>query len=113
MTSVTCHDECGKKRTFRYVKVCAGGAIGAGASGGLVSGMGGKNCRSSTYAGYFYEAGASAGPASFGVDVGYTDTGGTIPLPVAPSGVNEFGGGVGGFNFGAWFKSTWCYYIPL
>lgn len=113
MTSVTCHDKCGKKQTFRYIKICGGGAIGAGFGGGLVTGMGGKDCKSSTYAGYFYEGGASFGPWSLGADVGYSDNGGTVPVPTDTSGVNEIGGGLGGFSMGAMFKSTWCYYIPL
>src|SRR5262249_25637817 len=58
LTSVTCTDECGHDRTFRFIKVCLGGAVGAGASGGRVMGMSGKKCRADNYRGWFYEAGA-------------------------------------------------------
>ena len=110
LTQVNCKGECGQSQTYRYLKVCFGGAIGGGFGGGLVHGMDGKTCRSETYAGYFYEAGASLGPWSGGFDIGYNDTGGLIPLPNGPSGVAEGGFGPG---FGARLKSTWCYYFPL
>ncbi|MBD8526737.1 RHS repeat-associated core domain-containing protein [Pseudomarimonas arenosa] len=45
-TAVNCVDECGNERTFRYFKVCFGAAAGASVSGGLVTKMSGKNCRS-------------------------------------------------------------------
>jgi len=109
VTRVTCQDECGKWQTFTYIKVCFGGAIGAGASAGVVTNLGGKSCRKENYAGWFYEAGVSAGPISIGVDVGYNNDG-PGGLPGSTSGVNEVGGGGG---VGASVKSTWCYYIPL
>lgn len=103
ITRVTCQDECGKWRSFTYWKVCFGGAMGGGVGGGLVSGLGGKSCREENYAGWFYEAGVSGGPFSFGVDFGYNSDG-------SMSGVNEMGVGLGA---GAKIKSSWCYYIPF
>lgn len=61
LTRVTCQDECGKWQTFTYIKLCIGGAIGGGASGGVVTNMGGKSCNKKNYAGWFYESGASLG----------------------------------------------------
>jgi RHS repeat-associated protein len=112
LTSVTCTAECGAQRTFRYMKLCFGGAIGAGLGGGLVGNRNGTQCRSETYTGYFYEAGASSGVLSGAFDIGYTDTGGMFPLPNGASGVTETGGGVS-LPRGALIKSTWCYYFPL
>ena len=109
LSSLTCTDQCGRSQTFRYVKVCGGGAIGAGASAGAVLGVSGKNCRSDTYKGWFYEGGYSLGPLSAGVDVGYNNDG-PGGLPGSLSNVVEGGVGLG---FGAMAKSTWCYYIPL
>jgi RHS repeat-associated protein len=108
LTSVTCTDECGHDRTFRFIKVCLGGAAGAGFSGGRVMGMSGKKCRADSYRGWFYEAGFSAGRASGGADVGYL--GDLTSGPGLTSGVWEFSGGGG---WGAEFKSTWCYYFEL
>jgi RHS repeat-associated protein len=103
LTSVSCTDACGKKQTFRYLKLCGGGAAGASFSTGYVTNMSGPTCKSDTYAGWFFEVGGSVGPVSGGIDVGYTSTG-------SLSGVNEasLGGG-----FGARASATWCYYIPL
>jgi len=104
LTSVTCNDECGQKRTFRFIKICPFGAAVGGSGGlGAVYGMNGTSCRAGNYRGWFFETGFSAGPLSFGADFGYTDTG-------SYSGVNEVSGG---FGFGGKFKATWCYYIRL
>ena len=108
LTKVTCTDECGKKQSFRYWKVCFGGAIGISGSSGLVGGVNGKSCRQENYAGYFYEAGASFGIFGVGGDVGYTGAFGE--LPGGTSGVDE---GSFGFGWGVSFKSSWCYYFPL
>jgi RHS repeat-associated protein len=108
-TSVTCTDECGKKRTFRFAKVCLGGAMGADFSAGYVTGMEGLKCRADSYKGYFYEAGASWGYGSGGADFGYNSNG-PFGGPGSLSGVNE---GSLGFGLGFRLKSTWCYYIPI
>ena len=109
LVSLTCTRACGKTATFRYLKLCVGGAIGGGASGGGVLGVNGKNCQSNTYKGWFYEGGYSVGPLSAGVDVGYNSDG---PGGFAGSLSNVVEGGVG-LGLGAMIKSTWCYYIPL
>jgi hypothetical protein len=109
LTSVTCKDECGASQTFRFMKLCFGGALGAGVSGGVVMGMDGKQCRSDTYKGWFYEVGASIGPLSAGVDDG-VDTGEHGVPGDNRTGVTEISLGVG---LGASIKSTYCYYIPL
>lgn len=108
-TSVTCKDECGKKRTFRFVKICLGGAMGADFGAGYVDGMEGSKCRADSYKGYFYEAGASWGFGSAGGDVGYNSNG-PFGGPGSLSGVNE---GSLGAGLGVQFKSTWCYYIQI
>ena len=56
---VTCEDECGMKRTFKYMKFCVGGAAGASLGTGGIQGLDGERCRQENYEGYFYEAGAS------------------------------------------------------
>ena len=86
LTAVTCTDECGKKRTFRYVKFCVGGAAGVAGGGGVVTGMNGKACRSTTYKGWFFELDGALGYVGGGLDVGYNDDG-------SLSGVNEMGEG--------------------
>ena len=98
---VSCCDEKKSRRTFKFNKICIGGAIGGSISTGVISGLSGKKCRSNFYAGWFYELGGSVGPVGGGVDYGYNSDG-------SLSGVNE--GGVGG-GFGAYVKSTWCYYV--
>jgi hypothetical protein len=104
LTSVTCKDQCGAKKTFRYIKVCPfGAAVGGSGGAGMVSGMTGKACDPSNYAGWFFETGVSVGPLSFGGDVGYNSDG-------SLSGVNEVSAG---FGIGARFKAIWCYYIPI
>jgi RHS repeat-associated protein len=104
LTSVTCKNECGAPQTFRYVKVCPlGAAVGGSGGAGLVTGMTGKACDPSNYAGWFFETGGSLGPLSIGADFGYNSDG-------SLSGVNE---GSAGFGFGAKFKAIWCYYIPI
>jgi RHS repeat-associated protein len=114
LTSVTCKDECGASQTFRYIKVCGGGAIGGSASGGVVSGMEGKQCRSERYEGWFYELGGSLGPLGGGFDDGFDKRGGDGPGRHLPngnrSGVSELSLGLG---LGLEFKSTWCHYWPL
>ena len=109
LTTVTCDDECGKEKTFRYMKVCFGGAIGFSGGGGVVGGMSGTQCNRDTYKGWFFEMGGSYGYGGGGVDIGYNSDG-PFGLPGSLSGVNE--GGVSG-GFGAKGKATWCYYIPL
>ena len=109
LTTLTCTDNCGKRQTFRFWKICFGGAIGFSGGGGLVAGVNGKNCSADNYKGWFYEAGASYGYGSAGGDVGYNDDG-PLGLPGSTSGVVE--GGIGG-GLGAKVKSTWCYYFPL
>jgi hypothetical protein len=108
LTSVRCKDECGQWQVFRYMKVCFGAAVGGSITGGIVTGMEGKSCRSETYKGYFYETTGAYGFVSGGIDIGYTDTGGSIPLPNGGSGVNDLGLGLG-----AQASATWCYYFPL
>ncbi len=103
LTSVTCNDQCGKKKTFSYLKLCIGGALGGSGGGGVVFGMDGENCNPDRYKGWFYEAGVSYGYGSAGFDIGYNNDG-------SLSGVTEESLGVG---FGAKIKSTWCYYFPL
>jgi hypothetical protein len=115
LTSVTCTDECDRKQTFRYLKICGGLAFGGGATGGVAGGMNGKACRSKSYEGYFAEFGYTAAFTSGGFDLGLTETDRKIPLlgiglPNGMSGVNEMGGGPG---LGAGAKATLCYYIPL
>jgi RHS repeat-associated protein len=108
LTSVTCFDGCGKKKTFRYVKVCLGGAMGAGLGGGNVTGMSGASCRADSYTGWFFETGFSKGVVSGSADFGYSS--GPFGLPGLPSGVNEGGLGLGlGFKL----KASWCYYIQI
>lgn len=109
LTALKCTDQCGKKHTFRYLKVCIGGAIGGSGGAGVVGGVDGKSCNQSNYAGWFYEAGISAGPVSFGGDVGYNSDG-PGGAPGSLSGVLESSLSVG---FGAKIKSTWCYYFPI
>jgi hypothetical protein len=98
------------------MKICIGGAAGGGATAGMVGNMSGKACRSETYKGWFFEAGYTAPwGLSGGIDVGFNETDWHVPgtgvgLPYGMSGVNEGGAGPG---FGAGFKATWCYYIPL
>ncbi|MGH8051990.1 MAG: RHS repeat-associated core domain-containing protein, partial [Arenimonas sp.] len=79
LTSVSCIDECGKKQTFRYQKVCIGGAAGAGATVGMVGNMNGKKCNSKTYEGYFAELGYTAGLVSGGFDLGFNESDWKIP----------------------------------
>ena len=111
LAAVNCVDECGQERTFRYLKVCGGGAMGISGGAGIVTGMDGKNCRSDNYKGYFYEIGGAIGYLSAGADIGYTN-GGAGGLPDGLSGVNEYHGGPG-TKWGVQFKSSWCYYFPL
>jgi len=111
-TSFSCTDCSGKKHTYIYKKVCIGAGLGLGASGGDVFGTQGKNCKPENYAGWFAEGGLSAGPISFGVDVGFNEDGPPIPftshrLPGSASGVGEGGIGLGA---GAMGKLTYCYY---
>jgi hypothetical protein len=113
---VTCTDECGKEQTFRYIKVCIGGAAGGGFSAGIVDNMDGKSCRVGTYAGWFGEFGYTApwGVSGSG-DVGLGETDWKIPglgvgLPYGTTGVNESGVG-GGIPAGG--KASFCYYIPI
>jgi hypothetical protein len=110
ISSVTCTAECGQKQTFRFYKICVGGAWGLSGGGGLVGNMNGTSCRSDTYKGYFYEAGGSYGVCGGGISFGYY---GSFPeLPTSPNGVTEWSGGIG-LPRGASVKSTWCWYIPL
>jgi RHS repeat-associated protein len=108
LSSVRCKDSCGKMQTFRYAKVCVGGAVGGGLSTGVVGGMSGVTCNSDRYAGWFYELGGSLGPLAGGADDGFNNN--RYYLPTGRSGVSEVGIGLG---FGFEFKSTWCYYVPL
>jgi len=108
-TSVRCKDSCGTWQTFRYVKVCLGGAVGGGASTGVVGGMSGQTCNSDRYKGPFYEAGASFGPIGGGFDDGFNNNRYYLPTGQR-SGVSEVGVGL---SFGFEFKSTWCLYVPL
>jgi RHS repeat-associated protein len=108
LTNVMCTDECGRQHKFSYWKVCFGGAAGISATGGLVMGMDGKDCRPETYKGYFHEAGGSLGFLTGGIDIGYVGDWGELPEDF--SGVNEAGLG---FGLGLMFKSSWCYYTPL
>lgn len=104
-TAFTCTDECGKKRTFIYKKVCTGASLGLGAGAGMVQGVNGSKCRSGNYAGWFAEGGIAAGPVSGNVDVGFNEDGPSIPglqtifganrLPGSVSGVYEGGIGAG------------------
>jgi hypothetical protein len=116
LTAVECQDECGKWQTFRYLKLCGGGAIGGGLSAGMVQGMAGKTCRSKTYEGWFAEAGFTAGLISGNLDKGFNETdhakipGTNAGYPYGGSGVYE---GSVGPALGAGLKVTWCYYIPL
>lgn len=116
---VVCCDENGTKRIFWYSKICIGGAIGIGGGGGVISGMSGRNCRATSYSGWFYETGISGEIGGGGVDIGYQPFPGTenwpIPMPGGLSGVNEGGLGIGrGVPIsGLLAKSTWCYYILI
>ena len=116
-TTLTCVDECGDRRYIHYIKVCPlGAAMGVSGGAGAVGGVSGKNCRESTYAGWFLEGGASAGIVGGGYAQGYSSRGapGTLGdlVPREPNDVRE-----GGFGFGPQegfsFKLTFCYYIPL
>src|SRR5262245_32356127 len=57
ITWLTCTDECGKKHTYRYKKVCVSAFSGFGVSMGWVRGMNGKNCKPGRYEDYFGEFG--------------------------------------------------------
>ncbi|WP_446011703.1 RHS repeat-associated core domain-containing protein [Candidatus Electrothrix sp.] len=107
--ALNCTDECGNNKTIRFWKVCFGGAMGVAGGAGVVKGTNGESCRAESYKGWFYEAGASYGYGSAGVDVGYNNDG-PFGLPGSLSGVVE--GGIGG-GLGAKIKSSWCYYIPM
>jgi hypothetical protein len=108
LAEVSCTDECGKRQTFRFMKVCIGGAAGGSFGGGLVTGLDGGNCKAGNYQGWFAEFGASYGIGSGGVDIGFNKTESNVPY--GTSGVNE---GHVGIGFGAKLKATWCYYIPI
>jgi RHS repeat-associated protein len=43
--TVTCKDECGKKRTFRFAKACVGAGLGGSLAAGYVNGIEGRRCR--------------------------------------------------------------------
>jgi hypothetical protein len=114
-TSFTCTDECGKKHTYIYKKICVGAAFGFSVGVGTVSGTSGTKCRPENYAGWFLETGLSAGPLSGGLDFGFNEDGMPIPgtshkLPGSSSDVHEGGGGLG---VGAMAKLSYCYYILI
>lgn len=100
LTRVQCCDEKGNRRTFLYKKSCVGLAVGVSGSGGIVTGMSGKNCDPDKYKGWFYEVGIALGDIGVGIDFGISDDG-------QLSGVNEGGAGPG---LGFLVKATWCLY---
>jgi RHS repeat-associated protein len=112
---VTCYDECGKKQQFRYRKICLSGTTGAGAAIGVISGMDGAKCRKGNYAGYFGELGSSILdlPITLGGDLGFNPANipgnNGFPLPGKPSGVSEYGLGIGTPGL----KSALCFYVPF
>jgi RHS repeat-associated protein len=115
VTWITCYDECGKKQSYRYYKICLSGTSGAGASLGMIAGMEGSKCRKDRYAGYFGELGSSFGswPLTWGADFGFNNANipgnNGWPLPGSPSGVSEYGLGLGTPGL----KVAGCYYIPF
>ena len=101
-TWLTCTDDCGKRHTYHYIKVCLSRSVGGGVSFGNVSNMKGANCRDpKRYAGYFAEFGGT-GPWGMGggVDIGLNDDG-------TFSGVNEAGFALGTPGW----KAALCYYV--
>src|SRR5262249_40357301 len=79
-TSFTCKDECGKKHTYVYKKVCVDLAIGGGVGAGMVQGTNRSKCKSENYAGWFLEGGLSAGPLGGSFDLGFNEDGYPIPF---------------------------------
>jgi len=101
-TWLTCTDDCGKKHTYHYIKVCISRFAGGGVSFGNVSNMKGANCRDpKRYEGPFAEFGFN-GPWGIGggADIGFNENG-TL------SGVNEAGASLG--TPGP--KAALCYYV--
>ena len=95
VVEVSCIDECGDRRSFLYIKVCGGAAIGASVSLGLVKGMNGARCRPKTYSGPFHEFEASF-PVAVGVSADFTPKGDVVE---------------GGLTYGGGAQSGMCYYF--
>lgn len=110
---VTCYDACGNKQKFKYRKICVSGTTGASVTMGVVAGMDGAKCNSQRYSGYFGELGYTYGWFSGGADFGFNDASipgnNGFPLPGKPSGVSEYGIGIG--TSGP--KAAVCYYVPF
>jgi hypothetical protein len=102
-SAVACCDENDDLRNFHFFKVCYGVNASASVSGGAVTGLSGKDCRSDRYKGVFYEFSGSLGPIGLGVDLGIGDDN-------SLTGVNDFGGG---FGVGLPVGVSWCYYFLI
>ena len=101
VTWLECTDDCGKKHTYKYKKICTSLFTGIGISFGRVGGMSGANCKDpKRYEGWFAEGGYGAFGSTAGVDVGFNNDG-TL------SGVNEAGLGIGSRGP----KAAMCYYV--
>lgn len=104
--TVFCKDKNCKLRVMTFYNLCIGGAVGAAYTPMLVN-MSGENCEPSSFEGWFFESGVSAGIVGVGWDLGYSPMEPGSMFPGAPNGIVEGGAGP---SYGGQIKATWCYY---